>query len=58
MLDRRRGIPITLSVLYIEIARRLGLPVHGVGLPGHFLVHLADAGTFVDPFTGQVDLRA
>ncbi len=57
VLDRRRGIPVTLSILYIEIARRLGLPVYGVGLPGHFLVHLADAGTFVDPFTGQVDLR-
>jgi regulator of sirC expression with transglutaminase-like and TPR domain len=57
VLDRRRGIPITLSILFIEVARRLGLPVYGVGLPGHFLVHLSDAGTFIDPFTGQVDLR-
>jgi regulator of sirC expression with transglutaminase-like and TPR domain len=57
VLDRRVGIPITLSILFIEVARRLGLPVYGVGLPGHFLVHLSDAGTFIDPFTGQVDLR-
>ncbi|HZT08101.1 MAG TPA: transglutaminase-like domain-containing protein [Chloroflexota bacterium] len=57
VMDRKRGIPVTLSILYIEIARRLGLPVSGVGLPGHFLVRLSDAGTFVDPFTGQVDLQ-
>lgn len=57
VLDRRWGIPITLSILYIEVARRLGIPVHGVGLPGHFLVQLVDAGTYLDPFTGQVDLR-
>jgi len=57
VLDRRRGIPITLSILFIEVARRLGLPVYGVGLPGHFLVRLSDTGTFVDPFTGQVDLQ-
>src|SRR5438309_2970808 len=56
VLDRRRGIPITLSILYIEVAARLGLAVRGIGLPGHFLVKLADAGTYVDPFTGQVDL--
>jgi len=57
LLDRRQGIPITLSILYIEVARRLGLAVHGVGLPGHFLVLLAEAGTYVDPFHGEVDLR-
>src|ERR1051326_1273477 len=38
VLDRRIGIPITLSVIYIEVARRLGIKVEGVGLPGHFLV--------------------
>jgi regulator of sirC expression with transglutaminase-like and TPR domain len=57
VLDRRLGIPITLSIVFIEVARKLGLPVYGVGLPGHFLVGLSDAGTYIDPFTGQVDLR-
>ena len=41
MIDRRRGIPITLSVVVIEVARRLGVVVHGVGMPGHFLVQAA-----------------
>lgn len=56
VLDRRRGIPITLSIVYMEVARRLGVGVQGVGLPGHFLVRLVEDGTFVDPFMGQVDL--
>lgn len=56
VLDRRRGIPITLSILYMEVGARLGLAVRGIGLPGHFIVKLADAGTYVDPFNGQVDL--
>ncbi|MHC4876941.1 MAG: transglutaminase family protein [Planctomycetota bacterium] len=38
VIDDREGLPITLSVLYIEIARRLDLTVHGIGLPGHFVV--------------------
>ncbi len=38
VLDRRTGIPISLSVLYILLGRRLGLPVYGIGMPGHFLV--------------------
>lgn len=38
VLDRRTGIPISLSTLYLLVARRLGLPVHGIGMPGHFLV--------------------
>ncbi len=38
VLDRRRGIPITLSVLLVEIARRRGIALEGVGMPGHFLV--------------------
>lgn len=53
VLDRRRGIPITLSVLMIEVGRRVGVPLGGVGMPGHFLVQsLDDSGLFVDPFTG------
>ena len=40
VLDDREGIPITLSVIFIELARRAGLPVVGIGLPGHFVVEL------------------
>lgn len=52
VLDRRTGIPITLSVLYIEIGRRLGLPIYGVGLPSHFVVKYDDRSRviFVDPY--------
>lgn len=52
VLERRTGIPITLSVLYMEIARRLGRPVYGIGLPGHFLVQYNDGrfSTYVDVF--------
>jgi regulator of sirC expression with transglutaminase-like and TPR domain len=54
VLDRRTGIPISLSAVYIEVARRAGLRAGGVGLPGHFLVRLADAeaSLLVDPFHG------
>ena len=38
MLDRRTGIPITLALVYMEVARRAGLDVEGVNFPGHFLV--------------------
>lgn len=50
VLERRTGIPITLSVVVLEIGRRLDLDVHGVGFPGHFLVR-AD-GQLLDPFAG------
>jgi regulator of sirC expression with transglutaminase-like and TPR domain len=50
VLDRRRGIPITLSVLFIEVGRRVGVPLQGVGMPGHFLVGTGDPDRFVDPF--------
>jgi regulator of sirC expression with transglutaminase-like and TPR domain len=52
VIDRRLGLPITLSVLYIEVARRVGLRVEGVGLPGHFIVrHLDRTGArYIDPF--------
>lgn len=54
VIDRKLGIPISLSVLYIEIARRLGLSLSGVGFPGHFLVKLAGAepDIVIDPFHG------
>jgi len=52
VLDRKLGIPITLSIVYIEVGRRAGLPVYGIGFPGHFLIgFLAESGRiFVDPF--------
>jgi regulator of sirC expression with transglutaminase-like and TPR domain len=51
VLDRRRGIPITLAVVVMEVGRRLGLELDGVGMPGHFLVRDRDqADRFVDPF--------
>jgi regulator of sirC expression with transglutaminase-like and TPR domain len=54
VLMRRLGIPISLSVVYIELARRLHRPVYGVGLPGHFIVAYEDAEAryWVDPFNG------
>jgi regulator of sirC expression with transglutaminase-like and TPR domain len=53
VIERRMGIPITLSVVYLEVARRLGLPFYGVGLPGHFLVKYDDGRrtVFIDPFS-------
>lgn len=58
VLDRKLGIPITLSVVYMEVARRVPLPVLGVGLPGHFIVKvLTDAGDILlDPFRGGAEL--
>ena len=52
VLDRRTGIPISLSVLYMEVAQRIGLPLHGVGFPGHFLVKYASPNEeiVIDPF--------
>jgi regulator of sirC expression with transglutaminase-like and TPR domain len=54
VLETRRGIPITLSVIYIEVARRLSKQVSGVGLPGHFLVRYDDPiyAAILDPFHG------
>jgi regulator of sirC expression with transglutaminase-like and TPR domain len=51
VLDRRLGIPITLSVLMMEIGKRVGCSLDGIGMPGHFLVG-AGNGTFFDPFHG------
>lgn len=54
VLERRLGIPITLSIIYIEVARRARLPVVGVSFPGHFLVSYqsVDERLFVDCFRG------
>jgi len=60
VLTTRTGIPITLSLVYMEIARRLGRPVAGIGLPGHFIVRYDDGlySVFVDPFHGGRLLNA
>ncbi|MBZ5591346.1 MAG: transglutaminase-like domain-containing protein [Acidobacteriia bacterium] len=59
VLSSRTGIPITLSLVYIEIARRLEKPVQGVGLPGHFIVRYDDGvySVFLDPFHGGQHLE-
>ncbi len=61
VLERRRGIPISLCVVYMEVARRVGLPLQGVGFPGHFLAkYTSPSGTeiFVDAFNGGEMLSA
>lgn len=65
VMERRIGIPITLSILYLEVGKRLGLNLKGISFPGHFLVKLAvKRGQLVlDPFIGgeaqsEADLRA
>jgi len=53
VLDRKLGIPITLALVYMEVAQRLGFPLFGVGMPGHFLLKHYDVDgqeTFIDPF--------
>jgi regulator of sirC expression with transglutaminase-like and TPR domain len=54
VLERRIGIPITLSVMYMEVARRLAMPVFGIGLPKHFVVEFDDGNyaTYIDPYHG------
>jgi regulator of sirC expression with transglutaminase-like and TPR domain len=54
VLETRRGLPITLCLLYKIIGERLGLRVHGIGLPGHFLAGVEVDGTLmlIDPFAG------
>ncbi|MFN7992520.1 MAG: transglutaminase-like domain-containing protein [Bryobacteraceae bacterium] len=54
VIVERTGIPITLAVVYLEVARRLSRPVFGIGLPGHFLVQYRDLeySAFIDVFHG------
>ena len=57
LLERRKGMPILLSVLWMEVGRRAGIPVAGIGLPGHFIVRVGPPpGTLADPFAGGVPL--
>ena len=59
VMDRRLGIPITLSVLYIELGRRIGLPLQGVSFPGHFLVilPLSRGVVVLDPYSEGASLE-
>jgi len=52
VMDRRLGIPLTLSIVYLEVGRRAGVSLVGVDFPGHFLVRCEDLGTplIIDPF--------
>jgi regulator of sirC expression with transglutaminase-like and TPR domain len=62
VIDRRLGIPITLTILYMEVARRAGLPLQGVAFPGHFLAKYAPPGggpeVFIDAYNGGEVLSA
>ncbi len=54
VIDRKIGIPITLSLVYILVGRRINLPVYGIGISGHFIVKYESNGfeTYIDPFNG------
>ncbi len=57
VLDRRRGIPLSLAIVAIEVGRRRGVTLQGIGMPGHFLLRSADdADRFVDLFHGGAEL--
>ena len=58
VIERRRGIPISLSILYMEVGRKIGLPLEGISFPGHFLVRLAlrRSTLVLDPFSGGAPL--
>ena len=52
VLERKRGIPISLAAVFIEVAARVGVRAFGIGMPLHFLVRAPDDEAFLDPFTG------
>lgn len=55
VIERRRGLPILLSAIWMEVGRRAGVEVAGIGLPGHFIVQVGGAdGPYADPFAGGV----
>jgi regulator of sirC expression with transglutaminase-like and TPR domain len=60
VIESKQGMPISLSVIYMEVSRRLAKPVEGIGLPGHFLVRYDDGdfATYIDPFHGGTLLDA
>jgi regulator of sirC expression with transglutaminase-like and TPR domain len=58
VIERRTGLPITLSIVYMEVGRRAGLAIEGVGFPGHFIVRVGGGGAsppvLVDPFNREI----
>jgi regulator of sirC expression with transglutaminase-like and TPR domain len=56
VLDRRCGIPISLSIIYAEIAEACGRGTEGIGFPGHFLVRDLDTGRVLDPYGGGTEV--
>jgi regulator of sirC expression with transglutaminase-like and TPR domain len=59
VMSRRRGIPLTLSILFLELGWRIGMPIEGVGFPGHFLVRLAgeEQDVILDPYRRGVQVH-
>lgn len=58
VIDTKMGIPITLSIIYILISKKLGIPVFGINLPGHFIIKYSDKNEefFIDPFNKGVTI--
>lgn len=58
VMDRRRGLPVALGLIYLETAHRLGLPAHGLNAPGHFVISIGhgEGAVIADPFNGGVML--
>jgi regulator of sirC expression with transglutaminase-like and TPR domain len=56
VLTRRLGIPISLAVVCMEVGRRAGVPIEGVGMPGHFLIRPTGTATLLDPFARGAEL--
>ncbi len=59
VMDRGLGLPITLSIIYLEVGKRIGLPLEGVSFPGHFLVKLpvSSGSVVLDPYSGGASLE-
>jgi regulator of sirC expression with transglutaminase-like and TPR domain len=59
VIDRRRGLPVALSILYVAVARRVGWSAHALDVPGHVLVLIGNhvAPVIIDPFRGGIDVR-
>jgi regulator of sirC expression with transglutaminase-like and TPR domain len=58
VIDRRRGLPVALGIVYLETAHRIGVPAHGLNAPGHFVLAIGqgDGAVVTDPFNGGVVL--
>jgi regulator of sirC expression with transglutaminase-like and TPR domain len=59
VIERRRGLPVALGLLYIHLGDRLGWPVHGLAVPGHFVIRVsgADDRVVLDPFNGGAQVE-